>query len=336
MKIPLINSLEEFSYSKNCKSFLFNGTKINKCQSNNKDIIRALVLNIGFNTNRGNLIQNVLFPNESNFEFSNHLKIYFFSVIVLFIFYLTIFLFIFMKYKTNTDNNTNNNNLTSTINTTNQNSNMNTTNQNSCFSSNLNTPSTWTNFGFIINVSLILTTIIPPVLPISLTFTTFYFQYKLNNKKISSATDQKIITAGKVNVVVLDKTGTMTEDGLELHGFLTTKINYVGIDQVIRFDEIERNSKTYNSVHKEFWKRYCINPDHTIFENYKNNLRNNIIYFLECLASCQTLDVLQGETMGNSIDKTIFDSLKWILQKARENIDKNTIVSFKNFIFLIS
>ena len=52
------------------KSILFHGTVINKCESQNEQgKIRALAINVGFNTNRGNLIQNILFPKESNFSF---------------------------------------------------------------------------------------------------------------------------------------------------------------------------------------------------------------------------------------------------------------------------
>jgi magnesium-transporting ATPase (P-type) len=44
-----------------------------------------------------------------------------------------------------------------------------------------------------------------------MTFTTFYFHYNLNKKKISCISDKRMNAAGRVNNIILDKTGTLTE-----------------------------------------------------------------------------------------------------------------------------
>ena len=53
----------------------------------------------------------------------------------------------------------------------------------------------------------------------------------------------------------------------------------------------------------------------------KTNLENNAIFFLECLATCHTIENISGETIGNSIDKRIFDNIDWNLNKSGINND---------------
>ena len=119
--------------------------------------------------------------------------------------------------------------------------------------------------------------------------------------------------AGKVNIFVLDKTGTLTEEGLELYGFQVSKYSIDSEENLI-FDDIERDTVVYNQVHKYFWKNYCKNPLNEAFVNYTESLQNNVVYFLECLATCHTIDKIKGETLGNSVDKKIFDYLNWNLE----------------------
>ena len=120
--------------------------------------------------------------------------------------------------------------------------------------------------------------------------------------------------AGKVNILVLDKTGTLTEEGLDLFGFQITKLNL--IDKSLDFDKIETDSLILNSIHIEFWKKFCSNPNDDLFVDYQKNLKNNLIYFIECLATCHNIDKIKDDFLGNSIDKKIFDSMNWIQEKS--------------------
>jgi cation-transporting ATPase 13A3/4/5 len=335
MKTPLPFDSFKFSYSKNRKSFLFQGTVVNKCESHNhNDSIRALAIHIGFNTNRGNLIQNILFPKESNFSFFSDIKIFLIGVILIFIFSVSLIVLLHHDFTLKNEDL-----LIKAINSTFINDFQNyiaypKNTTNNCIINEAG-PSNW-NLQILINNSLnILTIVFPPILPISLTFTSFYFHYNLNKKKISCISDQRMSAAGRVNVIVMDKTGTLTEEDLDLYGFQTTRIYSLANEKIIEFDEIERSSKIYNSVHKEFWKRYCTNPDDSFFENYQYNIQNNIIYFLECLATCHSIDKLKGETIGNSIDKKIVDNLNWIQEKSSDMIqDKGKVRDI--YIYLIN
>ena len=130
-------------------------------------------------------------------------------------------------------------------------------------------------------------------------------------------------------MIVLDKTGTLTEEGLELYGFQTTRVfPFNPNEKIIEFDDIEQSAKIFNIVHKEFWKKFCADPNESVFDNYRNAYQNSIVYFVECLATCHSIDKLKGETLGNSVDKKIFDSLGWTQEKSTESNDNEGIVIY--------
>jgi cation-transporting ATPase 13A3/4/5 len=81
MKYKLPKNSCNFKYSENQKSFLFCGTKIENCYPNE---LKALVIGTGFNTQRGNLIQSVLFPKKSNYNFYKENITYFIFIFIFF------------------------------------------------------------------------------------------------------------------------------------------------------------------------------------------------------------------------------------------------------------
>jgi cation-transporting ATPase 13A2 len=284
MKTYLPNDIREFVYEYNKKSVLFHGTRINKCESNlNDGEIRALAINTGFNTNRGNLIQNLLFPKPTNFKFYHDVKIFLYVMTIIWILVCIFLVMLYLRSQSKEESER-----LSILEITNK-----------AFD--------------------LLTVIIPPILPICMTFTTFYFHYNLGKKKISCISDKRMNAAGRVNNIILDKTGTLTEEGLDLEGFQTSRDFMDRTHNLnLNFDRLEMNSKIFNAVHKEFYKRLCLNPDEECFTNYQTNPRNNLIYFLECLATCHAIDKVKGDSLGNSIDKKIFDNIKWSQEKCED------------------
>jgi len=142
--------------------------------------------------------------------------------------------------------------------------------------------------------------------------TSLYFNYYITQKNITSNSNERLLASGKTNIIVLDKTGTLTQDNHEVHGFQTTKKKQ--FSDSLDFDTIENSSILYNSVYKEFWKKYYTNPNDPFFNDYQDNLQFNIIYFLECLATCHSMSKIKGEFIGHSYDKKVFDKLDWKME----------------------
>jgi len=274
MKYHLPKSNNIFKYSSNQKSILYNGSQVNKCESKNSaGKVYAIVLNTGLSTNRGNLIQNILFPKPTNFRLFNEIKEIFIGMLVFYIFYCVVYINL-MFSTTNPDS------------------------------------------PIVIFTKLLtdFVNLFSPNILINVVFTTFYFQYKLGNSDISCTSELRINAAGKVNYLVLDKTGTLTEEGLDLYGFQITKVNCEESNpkHVESFDNIEHSLDLYNDIYINFWTRLInLTVDNDLQNNYKTNYQSNIIYYIECLATCHSIDKIRGEVLGNSIDKSIFDKLMW-------------------------
>jgi cation-transporting ATPase 13A3/4/5 len=301
MKSSIPKNNNKFSYMRK-KHILFQGTSINKCESNNPDgKIRVLALNTGYNTLRGNLIQNILFPKRSNFNLMNDLRYYFVSMVCLYIVTIVLLNYFFQKYSNSTDR------------------------IDKCPGLGSTSMISWEAKDIVRKCFDSLTVILPPTLPISLTFTSFYFHLNLNRNLISCISEFRMTAAGRVNIFVLDKTGTLTEEGLELYGFQVSKFSLEGSNYLC-FDNIERDTNVYNQVHKFFWKNFCNNPTDEAFNNYTQSYHNNVIYFLECLATCHTIDKTKGETLGNSVDKRIFDCLDWKLDSMKDPFTNQVII----------
>jgi magnesium-transporting ATPase (P-type) len=377
LKTPLPFDSREFNYEANKKSFLFHGTKIIKCESNSENFNRrgiyAIAISTGYNTNRGNLIQNLLFPKSTNFKFYGDVTVFFFWMASVYLVFCGCLIYLFKLYD-------------------------------------------WPVSRLIRRFFDNITIIFPPAMPICMTFTSFYFHWNLSNKNISCIDDKRMSASGRTNIIVLDKTGTLTEEGLEIYGFQALKAlcvsrqntdqnleqvvnnspigpknfsnqNHIAIksheiidiprnmpvndyfnpvdnsekikneekfkivgdvsqnlfknnlnsiynnyesfvDQfnsnyLIDFHDIETDTNMMNRVLKSFWKKFCQDPTPFLKSNYKINPINNIIFFVECLATCHSIDKLKNETLGNTVDKKIFEKLNWVIEKVDKSCKYN-------------
>jgi cation-transporting ATPase 13A2 len=65
----------------------------------------------------------------------------------------------------------------------------------------------------------LVTIAVPPTLPAAMTIGTTFSIWRLRKKGIFCISPPRVNVSGRVNVMVLDKTGTLTEDGLQVYGF---------------------------------------------------------------------------------------------------------------------
>ncbi len=312
LKEALPKSNYNFSYE-NTKSILFQGTLINKCESSHSEnginFIKCLVINTGYNTYWGNFLQNILFPKKMNFNFYHELRIFFYIMIFIFLSLLSIILFYLiddLKCINEIKSNKGNSNLEY------------------CSIEDYEILKKLEKneviYVYIIDMIDLLTLIIPPTLQICMNVASLYFNEILKMRDITCLSEKRLNAAGKVNIIVLDKTGTLTSDGLEISGFQTTQVNFDEKENdYLGFDFIKKNLNIYRSMHREFWIRFCTDYKNDFYDDYLVNWKNNPIYFIECLATCLSIDKLRDNNiLGNTMDKELFKLVEWDLEKIDE------------------
>jgi magnesium-transporting ATPase (P-type) len=143
-----------------------------------------------------------------------------------------------------------------------------------------------------------------------------------------------------------DKTGTLTEDKIDISGFLPAILEYKNKNKLISelvFKE-EISLKELTNSHKTYWKNFCKYNSHKYkdtnskeyFEEILDHPSNISIYFAECLFTCNNLDRINNTYYGSSLDKKIYDENLWILKprKVFGNLtyDKR-VINKNNFFF---
>jgi cation-transporting ATPase 13A3/4/5 len=64
---------------------------------------------------------------------------------------------------------------------------------------------------------------VPPTLPAAMTIGTSFSLWRLRRSGIFCISPPRMNVSGRVRLMVLDKTGTLTEDGLQVFGFRSLK-----------------------------------------------------------------------------------------------------------------
>ncbi|CAB0031132.1 unnamed protein product [Trichogramma brassicae] len=127
----------------------------------------------------------------------------------------------------------------------------------------------------LLEILAILTLNIPPALPSILKIGTAYAQSRLECNDIKCTNSNLMNLAGSIDCICLDKTGTLTEEGLELVGVVA-------------------NESNFGPLKKEI-----------------GELNNNQI--IEGMLVCHSLFMVDGQLIGNQIDMEIFSRTGWTL-----------------------
>ncbi|KAF2639000.1 P-type ATPase-like protein [Massarina eburnea CBS 473.64] len=137
----------------------------------------------------------------------------------------------------------------------------------------------------------LITIVVPPALPATLTIGTNFALSRLKQKQIFCISPQRVNVGGKLDVVCFDKTGTLTEEGLDVLGARAA------ILPADRFSELLEDpldvvpSSPYNR-------------DPTI--DY--TAHKAILY---TMATCHSLRLIDGELLGDPLDVKMFNFTGW-------------------------
>ncbi|KAI5963290.1 uncharacterized protein KGF55_003082 [Candida pseudojiufengensis] len=154
----------------------------------------------------------------------------------------------------------------------------------------------------------IITIVVPPALPATLTIGTTFAIARLKKHQLFCIAPTRVNIAGKIDVMCFDKTGTLTEDGLDVLGIHLAN-NASGRKEIV-FEELITNIKNLKTIRSS---------DHET---------NNGKFLLGCMAACHSLRNIDEELMGDPLDVKMFEFTKW-----EYNEDLNTgipIVSNQN------
>ena len=141
----------------------------------------------------------------------------------------------------------------------------------------------------------LITIVVPPALPATLTIGTNFALSRLKQKKIFCISPQRVNVGGKLDMICFDKTGTLTEDGLDVLGVRVVQ------RPAMRFSDILESSDA-------LLPRAVYERDPTVdYEAHKAALYT--------MATCHSLRVLDDHLIGDPLDYKMFEFTAWSLEE---------------------
>jgi cation-transporting ATPase 13A3/4/5 len=144
----------------------------------------------------------------------------------------------------------------------------------------------------------LITIVVPPALPATLTIGTNFALTRLRKKQIFCISPQRVNVGGKLDIMCFDKTGTLTEDGLDVLGIRVAQ------RPANRFSDIL--SDALSLLPGAAYER-----DPTIeYDSHKAALYT--------MATCHSLRVVDGELMGDPLDLKMFEFTGWSFEEGEQ------------------
>ena len=162
-----------------------------------------------------------------------------------------------------------------------------------------------------------ITVVIPPALPTCMSFGIAFAILRLRKKRIYCISPEKIIIAGKLDIICFDKTGTLTKEGLVFDGVIPIKSQDSKIPCFGAFTAIYELNKAVE-IRSALLNSLSMNMETSLFKQTRKNLE---AIFIEVLACCHSLTRVNKKLIGDLLDITMFESTGWQLEENYENYD---------------
>ncbi|TVY58655.1 putative cation-transporting ATPase [Lachnellula cervina] len=144
----------------------------------------------------------------------------------------------------------------------------------------------------------LITIVVPPALPATLTIGTNFALSRLRKKHIFCISPQRVNVGGKLDIVCFDKTGTLTEDGLDVLGVRvaqrpSNRFSDILLDalSLLPGAAYERDPTVEYDAHKAA---------------------------LYTMATCHSLRVVDGELVGDPLDLKMFNFTGWSFEEGEQ------------------
>ncbi|KAI0408156.1 hypothetical protein F4802DRAFT_605184 [Xylaria palmicola] len=144
----------------------------------------------------------------------------------------------------------------------------------------------------------LITIVVPPALPATLTIGTNFALSRLRKKQIFCISPQRVNVGGKLDVMCFDKTGTLTEDGLDVLG--------------VRL--VSRSNKRFNDVVS---KASALVPHSSLASDPGDQYDINRAA-LFTMATCHTLRSVDGDLVGDPLDLKMFEFTGWLFEEGTQ------------------
>ncbi|TWU77492.1 hypothetical protein ED733_007130 [Metarhizium rileyi] len=139
----------------------------------------------------------------------------------------------------------------------------------------------------------LITIVVPPALPATLTIGTNFALSRLKKKQIFCISPQRVNVGGKIDIMCFDKTGTLTEDGLDVLGLC-----------------ISLGDRKFSSL----LSRAPILGNRGMTPKSKTTVQAA----LHTMATCHSLRSVDGELVGDPLDQKMFEFTGWSFEEGRQ------------------
>ncbi|VBB88437.1 Vacuolar protein with a possible role in sequestering heavy metals, putative [Yarrowia lipolytica] len=138
----------------------------------------------------------------------------------------------------------------------------------------------------------LITIVVPPALPATLTIGTNIALARLKKKQIYCIAPTRVNVGGKIDICCFDKTGTLTEDGLDIMG--------------VTLAESNAGRRLFSDLH-------ATTDDLFPHKSLKGN--QAALDMLLTLATCHSLRAVDGELVGDPLDYKMFSFCNWSFEE---------------------
>jgi len=144
----------------------------------------------------------------------------------------------------------------------------------------------------------LITIVVPPALPATLTIGTNFALGRLKGKQIFCISPQRVNVGGKLDLMCFDKTGTLTEEGLDI----------LGVRVVER--TTNRFSDTLNDPNM-----FVPGHNHGPGIQGPNDTQKAALY---AMATCHSLRSVDNELVGDPLDLKMFEFTQWTFEEGNQ------------------
>jgi cation-transporting ATPase 13A3/4/5 len=144
----------------------------------------------------------------------------------------------------------------------------------------------------------LITIVVPPALPATLTIGTNFALSRLKSKKIFCISPQRVNVGGKLDIMCFDKTGTLTEEGLDILGVRVV-------------------SRSTNKFSETLSTPEVLVPDRNHGRGIVDS-NDSLKAALYTMATCHSLRSVDGELVGDPLDVKMFEFTKWSFEEGTQ------------------